>query len=206
MIDRVDAIMTFASVVLGAVLALAGGVWTERWKQRKEVKAAARLVWLELGLGHAWLCAAVALDKWPAEFAFSDDAWIAQRDRLALVRSVKQFQDLQKTYFMLGALARGPASDRNDPVLYWPALVTVDRAFSELAGAAGVRGAELDALRVPLQKRLAKLRTGVDRMNATPEAQEKLIDDAETKALDGYPLELRARAAEAYARLNSRKG
>lgn len=46
---------TLASVVLGALLALAGGIWTERWKQRKEARAAARLVWLELMIDYSTL-------------------------------------------------------------------------------------------------------------------------------------------------------
>lgn len=83
---------TLASVVLGALLALAGGIWTERWKQRKEARAAARLVWLELMIDYSTLQGAVALEEWPAKFTFSEDAWMAQRDRLALVRSSRNFK------------------------------------------------------------------------------------------------------------------
>ena len=162
-------------------------------------------MWLELRLGQASLLTVVALEEWPAEFVFSDDAWTAQRDRLALMRSAKEFQGLQEAYLILGTLARASPGELSDPVLYWPALVKVDRALSELGEAAGVERAQLDDLRVPLQKRLAEIRTNVDQVRAMPEGQGKLMGDAVTKALDDYPPELRARAAEAIERLKSRK-
>jgi hypothetical protein len=200
MIDRVDAITTLASVVLGAVLALAAGIWTERWKQRKEARAAARLVWLELRLGYTALLGVVALEKWPAKFLFYDDAWTDQRDRLALVRSAKEFQELQDAYLVLGTLARASPDDLSDPVLYWPVLVMVDKAFCKLGEAAGIEGEQLDQYRVPLQRRLAELRANAEQLRAMPEVKSKLMDDAIAKALDDFPPELRARAAEAFAR------
>ena len=202
MISRVSALMTLASVVLGAVLALAGGVATERWKERREARAAARLVWLELRMGYTSLIGVVALERWPAKFLFSDDAWTAQRDRLALVRPTKEFQELQDTYLILGTLARASADDVSDPVLYWPALVMVDRAFGKLAKAARVEGEQLDQYRAPLQKRVAELRATGEQVRA-PEVRKKLVDDAIARALDDFPPELRARAAEAFARQES---
>jgi hypothetical protein len=62
------------SVVLGAVLALAGVMATELWKQRKAARAAAWLVWQELILARSALFGAVAQGQWPDDFPFSDDA------------------------------------------------------------------------------------------------------------------------------------
>lgn len=59
-----DAVSTLAAAVLGALIALAGGWWTQRWTQRNEAKAAARLVWLELMIGYSALQVAVAFEGW----------------------------------------------------------------------------------------------------------------------------------------------
>lgn|SRR5262249_26744187 len=104
---------------------------------------------------------------------------------------------------MLGALARASPGDINEPVLYWPVLVKIDRALGKLGEAAGVERDQLDQYRVPLQKRLAEIRASAEQTHV-PEGRRKLIDDAVAKALDDYPPELRTRAAEAFARLGSR--
>ena len=52
-------VVRLVSVVMGAVLALVGGMATELWKQHKAARAAARLVWLELILGRSALLGAV---------------------------------------------------------------------------------------------------------------------------------------------------
>jgi hypothetical protein len=200
MIDKVGALTTLASVVLGAVLAMAGGIGTERWKQRKEARAAARLVWLELIVGYSTLLAAVALEEWPAQFTFSDDAWMAQRDRLALVRSAQEFRELQTAYLVLRQLAQAPRDQRGDPVLYWPALASIDKAVCALGEVGGVERAQLDQFRTPLQDRLAEIRTTVARTQAmSREGQGDQIGDPVAEALDQFPPELRARAAEAIA-------
>ena len=192
---------TLASVVLGALLALAGGIWTERWKQRKEARAAARLVWLELMIDYSTLQGAVALEEWPAKFTFSEDAWMAQRDRLALVRSTEQFQELQTAYFVLRTIAQASPGQRSDPVLYWPALVSMDRAVRALGEAAGVERTQLDQFQTPLQDRLAETRRRVDQIRANPRGgQGNLTDDAVLKTLDEFPPEFRTQAAEALAR------
>jgi hypothetical protein len=151
--------------------------------------------------GYAFLLGVVAQDKWPEDFAFSDEAWKAQRDRLALGTKAKQFQELQAVYLALGALARTPLAERGDPVLYWPLLVTVDRALLALGESADVERAQLDNFRMPLEDRLAEIRTAMAEMRALPEnGQRTLFDDAVAKALDNFPPELRAAAAEAFTR------
>jgi hypothetical protein len=204
MIDRVGVITTLASVALGAVLAMAGGIGTERWKQRKEARAAARLVWLELVVDYSTLLVAVALEEWPAQFSFSDDAWNAQRDRLALVRSAQEFRELQTAYLVLRQLAQTRPDQRGDPVLYWPVLASADKAVRALGEAGGIESAQLDPFRTPLQDRLVEIRTTVARTRAMPgEGQGDELDDPVAETLDQFPPELRAHAAEAIARARS---
>jgi hypothetical protein len=212
------------SVVLGAVLALAGGMATELWKQRKAARAAARLVWLELILGRSALLGAVALGEWPDDdLPFSDDAWTAQRDRLALGWDTKAFRDVQTAYLQLQAIAATPPAERGDTVLFWPALVTIDRGAEAVGMAARVEERELDQFRRPLAERLEETRTLIEQVRAAgPERMSDLFDDEafrqnaagilfygkelvawigpRSKALDQFPPELRARAAEAIAR------
>jgi hypothetical protein len=114
-------------VVLGAVLALVGGVATELWKQHQAARAAERLVWLELILARSVLLGAVALGEWPDDLPFSDDAWTAQRDRLALGWDTKAFREVLAAYLQLQAIATTPPAERGDTVLFWPALARHDR-------------------------------------------------------------------------------
>src|SRR5215472_1974254 len=158
-----SAMITLASVVLGAVLALGGGIATERWKQRREARAASRLVWLELSASHTALLAAVAFGTWP-DALFSDDAWIAQRDRLALVRSTQEFDQVQGAYGGIRNIARKPVDQGDDPVLYWATLKSIDRSVGILGEAAGVEQAQLDKLRTPLQDRVEEIRVGIDQV------------------------------------------
>ncbi len=196
MIDSVNAVTTFASVLLGAVLALAAGVWTERWKQRKEARAAARLVWLELSLGYSALLEVVALEKWLHKTFPSDDVWTAQRDRLALVSSASDFRELQASYLILHQFAQEPPDEHDDPVLYWPSLMLIDKALLKLGESAGMERSQLDYFRTPLRERLAEVRTEADKLRAKSgeEQVDVMSDDTRKAVLDLYPPELRARA------------
>jgi hypothetical protein len=210
-------------VVLGAVLALAGGMATELWKQRKAARAAARLVWLELILARSALLGAVALGQWPDDdFPFSDDAWTAQRDRLALSWDTKAFRDVQTAYLQLQAIAATPPAERGDTALFWPALVMIERAAEAVGKAARVDKGELDQFRRPVAERLDETRTFIEQVRAAgPERMSELFNEKafqqnasgillhskelvtwiwpRSKALDEFPPELRARAAEAIA-------
>jgi hypothetical protein len=215
-------VAALVSVVLGAVLAIAGGVATELWKQRKAARAAARLVWLELILARSALLGALALGEWPDDFPFSDDAWTAQRDRLALGWQTKAFRDVQTAYLQLQAIMATPPADRGDAVLFWPALVAIDRAAEAVGKAARVEKRELEQFRRPLAERLEETRTFVEQVRAAgPERISGLFDEEafrenaasilfhikelvtwiwpRSNALDQFPPELRARAAEAIA-------
>ena len=211
------------SVVLGAVLALAGGMATELWKQRKAARAAARLVWLELILARSALLGAVALGQWPDDdFPFSDDAWTAQRDRLALGWDTKAFRDVQTAYLQLQAIAATPPAERGDTALFWPALVMIERAAEAVGNAARVDKRELDQFRRPLAERLEETRNFVEQVRAAgPERMSELFNEEafqqnaagillhskelvtwiwpRSKALEEFPPELRSRAAEVIA-------
>jgi hypothetical protein len=207
MIDSVNVVTTFASVVLGAVLALAAGVWTERWKQRKEARAAARLVWLELSLGYSCFLDVVALEEWPAKNFLSDDVWTAQRDRLALVSSAADFRELQASYLILHQFAQEPPDEHDDPVLYWPSLMLIDKALLKLGESAGIERGQLDYFRTPLRERLAEFHTDADKVRVkSGEGQgDVMSDDARKAVIDLYPPELRARAEKALAHVKVRE-
>ena len=108
------------------------------------------------------------------------------------------------------------------PALFWPALVTIERAAEEVGKAARVEKRELDQFRRPLAERLEETRTFVEQLRAAgPEHMSDLFDEEafrqnaagillygkelftwiwpRSKALDEFPPELRARAAEAIA-------
>ena len=74
------------------------------------------------------LLGAVALGERPDDFPFSDDAWTAQRDRLALGWNTKAFREVLAAYLQLQAIATTPPAERGDTVLFWPALARHDRA------------------------------------------------------------------------------
>ena len=210
-------------MVLGAVLALVGGMVTELWKRRKAVRAAARLVWLELVLGRSALLGAVSSGPLAGRrLPLSERAWTARRDRLALGWNTKAFRDVQTAYLRLQAIASTPPTERGDTSLFWPALVTIERAAEEVGKAAGVEKRELEQFRRPLAERLEETRTFVEHLRAAgPEHMSDLFDEEafrqnaagillygkelftwiwpRSKALDQFPPELRARAAEAIA-------
>ena len=190
-----------AAVVLGAVLATASGVGTELWKQRRAARAAARLVWLELVSGYAVLLGAIAQERWPSttEYRFADEAWQANRDRLAVAGSAEEFQQLQAVFLALGGFSRTPPAQRAEPVLYWPLLLNVNRALLALGEKAKI-GPQLDTFRSPLPSRLAQVRAAMERAPKSREAAGKTFDDAVMKALDSFPPELRTRAADALSR------
>jgi hypothetical protein len=168
------------SAVLGAVLALVGGMATELWKQRKAARAAARLVWLELILARSALLGAVALSQWPdGGFPFADDVWTAQRDRLALAWTTRHFHDVQTAYLQLRAIADTPSAERGDPVLFRPALMLVERAAETVGRAAHVDKKELEQFRRPLSERLDETRMLVEQLRAAgPEQLSDLLDQA----------------------------
>lgn len=190
-----------AAVVLGAVLATASGIGTELWKRRRETRAAARLVWFELLIGYTDLLGVVAQEKWPDEFAPPDEAWKAQRDRLALGLKAQVFTDLQGVYIGLDVLAEMSPTQRGEPVLYWPLLASLHRTVLALGESANIERAELDNFRMPVEDSLVQLRTTLTEMRALPEAgRGGLIDDAIAQALESFPPELRAQAEKAVAR------
>jgi hypothetical protein len=185
-----------AAVVLGAILATAGGIGTELWRQKRATRTAARLVWLEIITAYGTLLASIAQGEWPADLALSDEAWKAQRDRLALGRSAAEFRQLQAVYIALAQLAKTPPEQRADPVMSWPLLVLVDRSVYALGEAAGIEKSQLEMFRSPLGNRLTQVRTSLKQFQDQPEA----FDEVMEKALDNFPPELRARAAEVFAR------
>jgi hypothetical protein len=196
-----ETLSTLGGVVLGAVLATAGGVATERWKQRRELRAAARLVWLEVMLGYSVLLSVVARGAWPQEVLIWDDAWHGQRDRLALGLHTDDFLRLQNLYLALQTLAKAKPEDLGEPVLYWSLLESADAAARTLAKAAVIDEVQTAQLRTPLADRVANLREQLAQLEAASAGDlSSLKLEAVQRAIESFPPELRARAAEALAR------
>ena len=130
---------------------------------------------------------------------------------------------MQAAYLQLQAIAITPPAERGDTVLFWPALVTIERAAEAVGKAARVEKRELDQFRRPLAERLEETRPVIERVQAAgPEGMSDLFDDEAVKqsaagtlfygkelvawiwpragALDQLPRELRTRAGEANTR------
>jgi hypothetical protein len=106
------------------------------------------------------------------------DAWTAQRDRLALGWTTKNFHNVQAAYLQLRAIATTPPAERGDTVLFWPALVTIDRAAEAVGKAARVEKRELDQFRRPLAERLEETRSFIEQLRAaSPERMSELLDE-----------------------------
>ncbi len=200
-------VSALAGVVLGAVLALASGVFTERLKERRAARASARLVWLELLASWGTVFGAVVQDEWPKTFPFSDDAWTGQRQQLALVLSDSDFRRLQSVYLALRSLSEAPSGERAEPVLLWPLLVMIDRSVLELGEVARIDESQLHQFRTPLAERIGRGSGQVAQLQAMFEdGPARSIRDTMSQALDEFPPELQPRAAEALARALKRSG
>lgn len=152
-------------------------------------------------MGYTTLLAVIARGAWPSEIEIWDDAWKAQRDRLALGLRTEDFLELQSLFLALRALADAGPSDRADPVLYWGLLKSADVAARRLAEAAHVEGRQVAELERPLADRIESMRQQLARFESVSGAElDELQTDAVERAVESFPPELRARAAEALAR------
>ena len=61
---------------------------------------------------------------------------------------------MQAAYLQLQAIAITPPAERGETVVFWPALVTIERAAEAVGKAARVEKRELDQFRRPLAERL----------------------------------------------------
>jgi hypothetical protein len=190
-----------AGVVLGAVLALVGGVVTARLKERRDARAAARLVWLELIASWEVLFGTIVQDEWPQAWQFSQETWTGQRDRVALAFSEADFRQVQSVYLALGGLSEVPPNERPEPVLLWPLLELTDRAVLRLGELAGVDESQLGAFRTPLSDRINDASRQIETLRATPPGAYELTDKVVALSVaDQYPEELQGRATAALAR------
>jgi hypothetical protein len=194
-------VSALAGVVLGAVLALGSGVLTERLKERRDARAAARLVWLELLAGWGVVFGTVVQNEWAKGWRFSDEAWTGHRDRLALALADEEFRLLQSVYLALRDLSQVPLDERPEPVLVWPLLVLSDRAVLRLGEVAGIDESQLRQFRTPVAERVARGTSQVGQLRAmVKDGLPRPTDETIAKALDDFPPELRPRAADALAR------
>jgi hypothetical protein len=167
--------MSWADVgklVLGATLALGGGVLTELWRGRRDLRGAARVLLQELtwNFGVLVSCRVQMTEgtidftpgplitdarlKFKPTFAdLKDDAWKALESRLAANAPVDVFQTFQTIYMFLRScrtLTEVPLGHGIDE-----GLVAVDEAIAKCADLAGVKNeAELGRQVVRLTARL----------------------------------------------------
>ena len=202
----VDTLSALGGVVLGAVLATLGGVWTERWKQRQALRAAARLVWFEVMLGYSMLLGVIARERWPEKVGVWDDVWKSQRDRLALGLATEDFQELQTFFLTLRDIGEREAQARPEPVLYWQVLEMADRLVGTLGEIARVEKKQLSGLvGTPLEDRVTQLRDEMCRL-VTPNATDEGRDELFRHTLESFPPAMRTRAAEALTQHYDRLG
>ena len=177
-----------AGVVLGAVLAMAAGIATELWKQRRVHRATARLLWFDLLRNWSVLFGVVASERWPEPLRIFVQTWQSVGDKLALGSSPKDLLQLQGIF---GAMEDLHASDsRPDHASLLGMVAEVEVALRTLGAEAGLKQDQvsIDFLDRPL----------VDRVSAARLVKEefpRLPDDIKTALADP------SQAATAFDRL-----
>ena len=187
-----------ASLVLGAVLALAGGVATELWRNWRMKRSAARILVQEL-VWNFGVLASVRMrltdgDSFAEEMPWSveemvprrlmrlsdlrDDAWKDQQLTLATHLRVDEFIDLQKAYRWLAAVRL--ATERPNPDLIDRGLVGFERLTNSMREVAGIRDPTRGAGR-----RFVRLTCGLPR-------DERVLLDRAFKALRKPPSDVDA--------------
>ncbi|MEU7562572.1 hypothetical protein [Streptomyces eurythermus] len=190
-------------VALGAVLAVGTGLATELWKLHQARRAAARLVWLELKIAHGVLLAAIALERWPPELPYSDEAWEVHKEQLALGWSASKFHDLQRLYFTLGHLFRQSPAQLANPVLYWKMFERLNGTLLSLGKIAGLDRVTLHRINMPPLDQIKRVRTQAESIEMAPYGKEQLKDDTIARTVNSFPPELRDSAKEALAKARS---
>jgi hypothetical protein len=96
-------------LLLGAILATAGGVLTDLWRQRRSRRAAERLIYHELLLNYGALLGVRMGDADPQVLSarLTDAAWKAHSETLALAGEFENFQKLWGTYQIVSRLSSG---------------------------------------------------------------------------------------------------
>jgi hypothetical protein len=105
---------TLISLVLGALLATLGGIATELWRQRRERRSAARLVYHEMLLNYGVLLAVRSRDS-DAESAVQrlrHAVWDAHAEKLALTQELDDWQRIWGAYEIFAALPTTIAKKR----------------------------------------------------------------------------------------------
>jgi hypothetical protein len=149
-----------AALVLGAALALAGGVATDVWRNWRTKRSAARVLLHEI-IWNFGILASVRIQLTDGELAeeeatewdvqgnrptrlmrladLRDEAWNAQQLTLAADLPLDAFRRLQATYSWLSAVRS--ASETPSPLLVDRGLVGLERVATLVAKEAGARAA-----------------------------------------------------------------
>lgn len=180
-------------VVLGAILAMAAGIATELWKQRRAHRALARVLWFDLLRNWAVLFGAVAYERWPEPLRMYTQSWHTLGEKLALGSDV---QDLLQLQGVFGALDDLQASDaRPEPGVLGGLLATVEKALLGLAAEAGFRRdqAPIGFLDRPLIERVHAARLVKEQFPELPDDIKAALADPDeaAAAVERLPEELR---------------
>lgn len=135
-------------VILGAILAVLGGMATELWRQRRDRRVAARLTYQELLLNYGTILSfrmgdadRHVLDR------LSDSAWRERSDKLTLVQSYEDFQRLWGIYQIFPTLSTIRSTDVPSPTIIDAVLDSLDDVLLSMGFSAGVSRQDLDQMR-----------------------------------------------------------
>lgn len=135
-------------VILGAILAVLGGMATELWRQRRDRRVAARLIYQELLLNYGTILSfrmgdsdRHVLDR------LSDSAWRERSDKLTLVQSYEDFQRLWGIYQIFPTLSTIRSTDVPSPAIIDAVLDSLDDVLLSMGFSAGVSHQDLDQMR-----------------------------------------------------------
>src|ERR1035438_681028 len=136
------------SVLLGATLATLGGIATELWRQRRDRRVAARLIYQELLLNYGTILSfrmgdsdRHVLDR------LTDSAWRERSDKLTLLQSYDDFQRLWGLYQIFPTLSTTRRADAPPPVIIDAVLDSLDTILVSIGSSAGLSRQFLDQMR-----------------------------------------------------------
>ena len=94
----IEAIFGLVGVVIGGVLTGGINYFLESRREQRAIRAAARLVKVELGVNHHELTNLRVAEKWLSDRPFSTKEWNKHRDLLASALSVDAWDVITKAY------------------------------------------------------------------------------------------------------------
>lgn len=140
------------TLLLGAVLATLGGMFTELWRQRRDRRVAARLIYLELLRNYGVIVSFRVGDAGRSTLGqLSSITWKEQSSKFALLQSYTDFQGLWGLYQMFPIL-NGSEDGQLTPAAIDAVLNTLDDALMKVGSLAGIRSSSLEEMKEANQR------------------------------------------------------